>query len=42
MAIAFVEHVSGARLDPDGAADLGIVDVGIGQIEDARAVGFGS
>src|SRR5712671_5178441 len=41
MAITFVEHVSGARLDPDGAADLGIVDVGIGQIEDARAVGFG-
>lgn len=39
MAIALVEDIGRARLDRDGAADLRVVDVGIGDVEDARAIG---
>src|SRR5882724_11420455 len=40
MAIALVKDIGGTRLDRDRAADLGVVDVGIGDVEDARAVGL--
>lgn len=40
MAIALVEDIGGARLGGDGAADLGVVDMGVGDVEDARAVGL--
>src|SRR5207302_7008624 len=40
MAIALVKDIGRARLDRDRATDLGVVDVGIGDVEDARAVGL--
>ena len=38
MAIGLVEHVGGTLLDGHRATDLGVVDVGIGDVEDARAI----
>src|SRR5262249_54819058 len=40
MAIGLVEDVGGACLDADGAADLDIVDIGVGDVEEARAIGL--
>lgn len=41
MTIALVEDVGGARLDGDRAPNHGIVDVGVGDVQDARIIGFG-
>ena len=38
MAVAFVEHIGQARLDLDLSADLGVVDVCVGDVEDARQI----
>ena len=40
MAIALIKDIGRARLDRDRAADLGVVNVGIGDVEDARVVGL--
>jgi hypothetical protein len=40
MAIALVKDIGRPLLDRDRAADLGVVDVGIGDVEDARTVGL--
>jgi hypothetical protein len=41
MAVALVEHIGGACLDANRAADPGVVDVGVGDGQHARAVGVG-
>jgi hypothetical protein len=38
MAITLVEYIGRAPLDGDRAADLGVIDVGIGDVEDARTI----
>ena len=40
MAIALVKDIGRPRLNRDRAPDLGVVDVGIGDVEDARIVGL--
>src|ERR1700730_3754720 len=40
VAIALVKDIGRSRLEGDRATDLGVVDVGIGDVEDARIVGL--
>src|SRR4029077_4713109 len=40
MAIALIKDIARTRLDRDRATDLGVVNIGIGDVEDARIVGL--
>src|ERR1700730_15811374 len=40
VAIALVKDIGRSRLECNRATDLGVVDVGIGDVEDARIVGL--
>src|SRR6202022_4693918 len=40
VAIALIKDIARPRLDRDRAPDLGVVDVGIGDVEDARIIGL--
>jgi hypothetical protein len=40
VAIALIKDIGRTRLDRDRATDLGVVNVGIGDVEDARVVGL--